>query len=714
MAARSWRTFETGAFGVAVVLLAGVAYSSDRSTATMVEAAGRIQHTHRVLEALDALLVATVDAETGRRGFALTNDEAMLQPYRNSAARAATHLAEVRALTADNPDQQRRVDALEPRVRARLKALEDTIAAQRATGFEHFREARETLAGREKMDEIRVDIATLAATERELLAAREQRTKESVRASRKLQLVTAVLAVGLLVLVVLRLRRAIRQREESEERTRENEQDLAITLSSIGDGVIATDAEGHVTRMNPVAESVTGWTLAEARGKPIEDVFRLVDDRTTKDAPSPVARALREREIVEIDDGALLVAKDGTKRRVADSAAPIRASDGDVRGAVLVFHDITKTLDDARSLRRAHAFLDSIVENMPDMIFVKDARNLAFVRFNRAGEALLGLKREDLIGKSDFDFFPPEQAKAFIEKDRETLRGKEVVDIAEEPIETAQGPRWLHTKKVPIVDEAGEPEYLLGISADITEQRRADVLLRESMNATEVAHRELEAFSYSVAHDLRSPLRSIDGFSQALLDDYGDVLDAEGKDYLSRVRNSARRMAELIDDLLALARVSRTELARSTVDISALARDVGEQARKTLNAQAALVVADGLSASCDARLVRVLFENLLANAFKFSSRVGAAARIEVGANVDGGTRAFFVRDNGAGFDLAAAAKLFTAFQRYHRPTEFEGTGIGLATAARIVARHGGRIWADSAPNAGATFHFILERGDKTK
>jgi PAS domain S-box-containing protein len=712
LATRS-RTFELGAFGFALALILVVEYLGYRSSAAQVETAASVEHTHQVIGELDALLIAVIDAETGRRGFALTREESMLDPYRDAAARVAAHASAIRRLTADDPEQQARLAALEPRIQGRLRHLDEAIADQRAAGAAHQPAPSDPLRGKIDMDAVRTSIGEMIDAERKLLAVREERTRESVAASRALRLAGTAFIAVLVVIVVGRLRRALHQRELSEERTRENEESLATTLESIGDGVIATDAAGRITRMNPVARSMTGWTLEEARGKPIDAVFHLVHDVSAKDLPNPVADALRTGEVVEIDDAAMLVAKNGAKRRVADSAAPIRASDGTIRGAVLVFRDITKTLEDARALRRTSAFLDLIVENIPDMIFVKDAQDLAFVRFNRAGEALLGLKREELIGKTDFAFFPPDQAKAFIEKDRQTLRGKTVVEIPEEPVTTANGIRWLNTKKVPILDENGDPEYLLGIAADITDRRRAEMHLRMSKDATEVAHRELESFSYSVAHDLRAPLRSIDGFSQALLDDYGDKLDDEGKNYLSRVRNAARRMAELIDDLLGLARVSRSDLSRAKIDVSAIAREVGERARKDRNANAQLVVADGLEANADARLVRVLLENLLGNAFKFSAR-REDARVEVGKQTKDGIDIFFVKDNGAGFDLGAANKLFTAFQRYHRPTEYEGTGIGLATAERIVSRHGGRIWAESAPGKGATFHFILEPREETQ
>jgi two-component system, NtrC family, sensor kinase len=223
-------------------------------------------------------------------------------------------------------------------------------------------------------------------------------------------------------------------------------------------------------------------------------------------------------------------------------------------------------------------------------------------------------------------------------------------------------------------------------------------------------NKELDAFSYSVAHDLRAPLRSIDGFSQALLEDYADKIDDEGRRYLRYVRESAQQMAELIDNLLSLSRITRSELAPEPLDLGAIARDVAERLRRRdPQRRVELVVADGLAAEGDARLLAVVFDNLLGNAWKFSGK-RADARIEVGAAEVDGRRAFFVRDNGAGFDMAYGAKLFGVFQRLHSTAEFEGTGIGLATVQRIVHRHGGRIWAEGEVGRGACFFFTLGGG----
>jgi signal transduction histidine kinase len=222
----------------------------------------------------------------------------------------------------------------------------------------------------------------------------------------------------------------------------------------------------------------------------------------------------------------------------------------------------------------------------------------------------------------------------------------------------------------------------------------------------EHANKELEAFSYSVSHDLRAPLRAIDGFSKALLDDYAGTLDAQGRGYLDRVRAATQRMAQLIEDLLGFSRITRAPLRRERVDVTAMGRKIlAELGEREPQRRVEPIVAEGLVTTADPRLLAVVLENLLGNAWKFTAKQ-PAARIELGSDGGGGA-ALFVRDNGAGFDPKYAAKLFTPFQRLHAETEFQGTGIGLATVQRIVARHGGRIWAEASPGHGATFSFTL-------
>jgi light-regulated signal transduction histidine kinase (bacteriophytochrome) len=263
--------------------------------------------------------------------------------------------------------------------------------------------------------------------------------------------------------------------------------------------------------------------------------------------------------------------------------------------------------------------------------------------------------------------------------------------------------------------------HLVGIIHDITRLKEADAALRatncllarevhdkrEALARLDAADRELEAFSDSVSHDLRAPLRAVDGFSQALLEDYGDTLDEGAKQHLGRVRAATERMRGLIDDLLELSRLGRRELRVECVDLGALAREIGEQLRRADPARSVeLVIGPAAPVTGDPGLLRIALENLLGNAWKFTSKQ-ERARIELGETTIAGDRVLFVRDDGAGFEMAHAEKLFRPFARLHSDSEFPGTGIGLATVQRIVHRHGGTIWAEAAPGRGATFYFTI-------
>jgi light-regulated signal transduction histidine kinase (bacteriophytochrome) len=230
----------------------------------------------------------------------------------------------------------------------------------------------------------------------------------------------------------------------------------------------------------------------------------------------------------------------------------------------------------------------------------------------------------------------------------------------------------------------------------------------ERTSQLELANKELDAFNYSISHDLRTPLRSLDGFSRLLQEDYRDQLDVEGLIYLERIRAASQRMAGLIDDLLRLSRLTRSEMRRVKVDLSAIAQSIAEDLRSTdPERQVEFSIQPGLVASADPDLMRIMLENLLGNAWKFTER-HATAHIEFAANQEEGRTVYRVRDDGAGFDMAYVNKLFGVFQRLHSISEFEGTGIGLSIVQRIIHRHGGRVWVEAAVEQGATFYFTFE------
>lgn len=239
------------------------------------------------------------------------------------------------------------------------------------------------------------------------------------------------------------------------------------------------------------------------------------------------------------------------------------------------------------------------------------------------------------------------------------------------------------------------------------ELRDAFESLRRAKEAADAANRELEAFSYSVSHDLRAPLRAIDGFSQALLEGYQKLLDERGGNYLQRVRSATQKMAQLIDDLLKLSRLTRGGMNIIAVDLSRLARDVAAELKRSYaGRRVSFRIMDGLVAQCDRNLIKVALDNLLGNAWKFTAKK-EDAEIEFGSELIDGAQTFYVRDNGAGFDMAYSDKLFLTFQRLHLERDFPGTGIGLSLVQRIIHRHGGKVWAEGEVGKGATFYFTL-------
>jgi PAS domain S-box-containing protein len=380
-----------------------------------------------------------------------------------------------------------------------------------------------------------------------------------------------------------------------------------------------------------------------------------------------------------------------------------------------------EALDEATA---SHNQLQKLIDNTESNIYMKRVDNGRYLLVNREWERLFGVTRDQVINMTDHGVFPPELADQLRANDlRVAAEGKSVQ--YEETAQSADGERTYISVKFPVLDSAGEPYAVCGISTDITERKRAEDEIRH-LNANlelgvrqrtaelENSNKELDAFAYSVSHDLRAPLRSLHGFSDALLEDYADILDDVGKDYLHRLQRNVGRMGRMIDDLLNLSRATRAELERREVDLTAMSHEIVADMRAAdPDREVTLTVPDGLTADADPHLLRLAMHNLLANAWKFTAK-RPDATIEVGRFERSGETFFFVRDNGVGFDMSYAGKLFDAFQRLHTTSEFEGTGIGLAIVARVVRRHGGRIQAEAEIDHGATFYFNLSTAKGTR
>jgi PAS domain S-box-containing protein len=406
--------------------------------------------------------------------------------------------------------------------------------------------------------------------------------------------------------------------------------------------------------------------------------------------------------------------KDGHEFPVEISLSPLETEEGVLVSSAI--RDITERKRAADALRISEEKFRLMVSNVKDYgIFMLDVEGHV-MSWNEGAERIEGYRAEEIIGQHFSRFYPPEDVK-----NGKTLQ--ELEQAAEGGQAEDEGWRvrkdgsrfWASVVITAVRDETGRLRGFGKVVRDITDRKRAEDEILELSQKME--HRnselsalngELESFSYSVSHDLRAPLRAIDGFGLALMEDCQERLSEEGKAHLQRVRAATTRMGQLIDDMLKLARTTRSAVVREHVDLSQMAREITEQLQAAdPGRQVTVAIARGLVVEADRKLLQIALENLLGNAWKFTSKQ-PDARIELGMQSDDKQTAYFVRDNGAGFDMRYADKLFGVFQRLHDTSEFPGTGIGLATVQRIMHRHGGRVWAESAAGQGATFYFELK------
>jgi PAS domain S-box-containing protein len=480
--------------------------------------------------------------------------------------------------------------------------------------------------------------------------------------------------------------------------------DVPVAIVYVRDGTIAD--------CNRRCDEIFGYRRNDLIGQTVRRFFASDVDLTAllegaiRSMPQPHAQEVMLQRV----DGSALHAYVSVRQLEPDaSPAGDAASD-----TIWIFSDDTARRRALDTARREEHFSAALVRSMPGVFFLLDSHGL-LRRWNENLQAITGSSSTSLIGKPALAFFP---AAAHARLRREARRALTQRTASFEAELQSGSVTLVHAFSLYRIDLDGLP-HLLGTGLDIRAQKEAEqsmvalnqrleTRVKERTAELLTAMRELESFSYSVSHDLAAPLRGIDGFSRMIEEDYADKLDERGRDYLQRIRLATQRMHCLIDDLLGLARITRNEMHRQIVDVSALAQDVAAELTRTEPARTVeFSIAAGLRVYADPSLFRIAIDNLLRNAWKFTGR-HPAARIEVGCLKRGRELVYFVRDDGAGFDMRYANKLFGPFQRLHSVGDFTGSGIGLAIVHRIVQRHGGRIWAEAEVERGACFYFTLE------
>lgn len=500
----------------------------------------------------------------------------------------------------------------------------------------------------------------------------------------------------------------ITQRKRAETELHQSREEFRELFDRAPIGYHEVDAEGRIVRVNEAELKMLGYTQEELLGQSVwlisaeEEVSRHSVLAKLRGEPRPLVFERRLRR------------KDGTDFPAHIEDRLVRRKDGSIAGIRAGIIDLTGR----KQAEAATARLAAIVSSSQDAIIGVDLAGTV-TSWNGGAESIFGLTAGEMVG-APIQRLIPEDRKDEEDQIMRRIRAGLGVDNFETIRKTKEG-RLIDVSVTdsPIRDADGRLVGVSKVVRDVTERKRAREEIRrlnleleqrvvERTAQLEAANRELEAFSYTVSHDLRAPLRALDGFSQVVLEEYGSQLPGEGRRYLETIRFSAQRMGRLMDDLLQYARLSREELKARETDTAALVQSAIEELgapwpdRQVELIPGALPVSRG-----DPVLLRQVWLNLLSNALKYTGKRERAV-IEYGATRDGARTVFFVRDNGAGFDPRHADQLFGVFQRLHRTEDYAGTGVGLAIVDRIVRRHGGRVWAEAAVDRGATFFFTLE------
>ena len=669
-----------------VTAMAAFAY---RHMASLDEMEGRIAHTHDVLDAIQEIVIGVGDAGRARRVFAVTRDETELEPYQRAVVRVTALRSELHELTADNPVQQRRVDELDAVVAERLDQLNAGVREARARPFEARSEASFTDAGIALIARLGALADKLEAEERRLLDQRTAASRAESASVRRTMVLGFGASVVILVLAFLYSHREVLRRRRSEAALAERERDLAATLGSIGDGVIATDAAGVITRMNRVAEQLTGWRLADAAGKPFAEVFRIIDEHTRAPEPDPVARVLAERIAVGLSNHTLLIARDGAERPIADSAAPIVDERNALHGVVIVFRDVSVA-------KSVEARFQRLVEAAPDAIVIADAAGkIAIV--NHQSSTLFGYPAGELIGQPVEMLIPERLRERHVEHRRgfsaaPTVRsmgsGLQLLAHRKDgtvcPVEVSLSP--LNTPEGP---------HVIAVVRDVTRRRELE--------------RFRDEYVGYISHDLKNPLSVIALQTRLLTRWLAGRTSSDEQRALGVIAESAAFIEHLVRELLEMVYVESDEIVlhREPVELDDLLTSVLARAVSTTDrGRVRLEIVEPSTVSAEPSRIERVIVNLVQNAIKYSPP-GSPIRVRLEA-VDG-RAVVSVIDAGPGIAPEERVYVFDKYKRAASARAKEGLGLGLYISRKIIEAHGGEIGVETAPGQGATFFIRLPR-----
>jgi len=703
-------------FMAALAVLAFAGWESHRDTVRVAEAASARKQSYEVQRMIVETAARLVDAETGQRGYLLTGNEAYLEPYRGAIKSLDRTMGQLKDLTSDNPNQRKRMQALEPLVEKKLAELQTTINLRKSKGLAAANAVVLAGSGKQWMDQIRVVLAEMSDEESNLRNVRSQEMTEALAAANRTVVGGSLLSILLLSLVFSILLRELSERKRAQEALAKREKWFSTTLGSIGDAVIATDMNGAVTFMNSVAQSLTGWSLEDAQGKSMDLVFDIVNKETRRPVENPVKKVFRDGKVVGLADHTILLSKGGKDFDIEDSAAPIVTNTGEELGVILVFRDITDQKLAEEETRRQKELLQLILGSITEGVVVADTQG-KFLLFNAAAERFVGIGAIEATPdewSEQYGAFRPDGVTVFPPNDLPLVRAirGERVDAVELFIRNVNVPegRLLSITGRPLSGEDGALKGGVVVLHDITVEKRAQEALIQAKEEAERASKFKDQFLSTMSHELRTPLNAILGFSELLTDKrYGEMNERQSR-YVNHIHTSGKHLLKLISDILDLSKIEagRMEIVREDVAVDSVYTEVLSALQPLADKKSqALIrqVESKLYVRADPTRFKQILMNLIGNAIKFTPEGG---RIELTARSTDGQVRVEVRDNGPGIPPEDQQRIFEAFyRRAESGKAVEGTGLGLAITERLVHMHGSQLGIDSQPGQGTCFHFSL-------
>lgn len=690
-------------FGVIIIMILGLGIYSFQSFQKLINTARLLSHSATIISHTDYLLSLAIEMETSQRGFVITGDESFLRPYYRANDTIKLVLNQLKEMVGGSSSQSLgQVESIKDLLLEKNN-WNGLIIDQVRENFDSAKAMVSSGKGRILMDSIRQSILKIQNNEHQLIEARNRilgiKLMEFQQALAGLLALVASLAVVLYILMRIYLKERSRDMEELNKSSEEikNLYDLAPC------GYLSVDDQILLTSINQTLLDWMGYTRADVIGK--MKYHDLLSDESRAKFEKTFETDFKEY----VETGYVMDLEFDFKRKdgslfpvLVNSAATFDDSGKFLKSRTTVF-DNSKRKKAERELATAYGKIRDLYDHAPCGYHSLD-NNGVFVDINETELAWLGYSRDELIGKMRFQDILTVDSKILFSENFPVFKKQGfMANLEFELVRKDLSTFFVLVNASAIYDKNGNFVQSRSTVNDHTARKEAEI-------RAVLLFKELEAFTYSVSHDLRAPLRSIDGYAKILEEDYGSQLDSEGKRTIGIINRNARRMGQLIDDLLEFSRMGRMDLMKSNVDLDNLIAEIIEDQMAMENGRKVDLKIKRLGAvKADRKMLKQVWINLISNAFKYSRMKGHTS-IEIGRNDLSGEARFFIKDNGAGFDMQYSHKLFEVFQRLHRVQEFEGTGVGLAIVKRIINRHGGQVWAEGIPEQGATFSFSIPNG----